>query len=284
MDELVDITLGQQAMLWLRAAVILVIGLVISRLLSGMAFRALVAPMGSHTATTVRRFLFYALSAIVVMAALREIGFSLAVLLGAAGIVSVAIGFASQTSASNLVSGLFLVAERPFDLGDVIRVGGTTGQVLSIDLLSVKLRTFDNLYVRVPNETLIKSDITNVSRFPIRRLDIMLGVAYREDLGKIYDLLISVADAFELCLDEPRPLMIFQGFGESSLDLQFSVWVARDNFLKVRNQLPERIKKAFDAAGVEIPFPHRTLYTGSVTEPFPVRVVEKGIGERDETN
>lgn len=278
MDELIEITLGQQAMLWLRAAIILVVGLVIARVLSSMAFRALVTSMGAHTATTVRRFLFYGLSAIVLMAALRELGFSLGVLLGAAGIVSVAIGFASQTSASNLVSGLFLVAERPFDIGDVIRVGSTTGQVLSIDLLSIKLRTFDNLYVRVPNETLIKSEITNVSRFPIRRLDITLGVAYKENLGKIYALLVSVADAFDLCLDEPRPLMIFQGFGESSLDLQFSVWIARDNFLKVRNELPARIKDAFDEAGVEIPFPHRTLYAGSVTEPFPVTVAASSSG------
>lgn len=270
MEDLVDITLGQQALQWLRAAALLLIGLVVSRLLSTMAFRTLVAPMGTHTATTVRRFLFYGLTAFVVMAALRELGFSLGVLLGAAGILSVAIGFASQTSASNVVSGLFLVAERPFEIGDVIRVGGTTGQVSSIDLLSVKLRTFDNLYVRVPNETLIKSEITNVSRFPIRRLDFTLGVAYKEDLNRVYELLISVADAFDQCLDEPRPLMIFQGFGESSLDLQFSVWIARDNFLKVRNELPARIKEAFDEAGVEIPFPHRTLYTGSVTDPFPV--------------
>lgn len=276
MEELVDITLGQQALQWLRAVALLLIGLVLSRLLSTMAFRTLVGPMGTHTATTVRRFLFYGLSAIVVMAALRELGFSLGVLLGAAGILSVAIGFASQTSASNVVSGLFLVAERPFEIGDVIRVGTTTGQVLSIDLLSVKLRTFDNLYVRVPNETLIKSEITNVSRFPIRRLDLTLGVAYKEDLSRVYELLITLADEFELCLDEPRPLMIFQGFGESSLDLQFSVWIARDNFLKVRNELPVRIKEAFDAAGVEIPFPHRTLYTGSVTEPFPVTVVGAG--------
>jgi small-conductance mechanosensitive channel len=273
-EDLVDLTLTQQAMMWLRASVIVVVGLVLARLLSRAVFRALVGPMGGHTSMTVRRIVLYGLSAVVAMAALRELGFSLAVLLGAAGILSVAIGFASQTSASNVVSGLFLVAERPFEVGDVIRVGSTTGEVLSIDLLSVKLRTFDNLFVRVPNETLIKSEITNVSRFPIRRLDFTLGIAYKEDLGRIHDLLISVADAYELCLDQPRPLMIFQGFGESSLDLQVSVWAARENFLQVRNELPERIKNVFDEAGVEIPFPHRTLYAGSVTEPFPIAIVD----------
>jgi len=284
MEELVEITLTQQAMMWIRAAVIVVVGLTLARLVSTIMYRALIGAMGRHTATTARRILLYGLSVLVAMAALHQLGFNLGVLLGAAGILSVALGFASQTSASNLVSGLFLVAEKPFEIGDTIRVGGTTGQVLSIDLLSVKLRTFDNLFVRVPNEALIKSEITNVSRFPIRRLDMLLGVAYKEDLGRIHDLLIRAADNFDLCLDEPRPLVIFQGFGESSLDLQFSVWIARDNFLKVRNELPERIKREFDAAGVEIPFPHRTLYVGSETAPFPVSIVEQRQPPPADTN
>ncbi|HEY5622989.1 MAG TPA: mechanosensitive ion channel family protein [Gammaproteobacteria bacterium] len=272
MEELVDVTLTEQLVAWLRAGAVLVVGLVLVRLSSGAVYRALRDPMGAHTAVTVRRFLSYGLGAIVLLAALRELGFSPGLLLGAAGIVSVAIGFAAQTSASNLVSGLFLVAEKSFEIGEVIKVGGTTGEVLSIDLLSVKLRTFDNLYVRVPNETLVKSEITNISRFPIRRFDLLLGVAYKEDLGRVHELLIEVADSFDLCLDEPRPIMIFQGFGESSLDLQFSVWAARVNYLAVRNQLPARVKAAFDAAGIEIPFPHRTLYAGSGTEPLPVSI------------
>jgi small-conductance mechanosensitive channel len=284
MEELVEITLTQQALMWIRATVIVVVGLILARLVSTIMYRALVGTMGKHTASTARRILLYGLSILVAMAALHQLGFNLGVLLGAAGILSVALGFASQTSASNLVSGLFLVAEKPFEIGDTIRVGSTTGQVLSIDLLSVKLRTFDNLFVRVPNEALIKSEITNVSRFAIRRLDILLGVAYKENLARIHDLLISVADDFELCLDEPRPLVIFQGFGESSLDLQFSVWIARDNFLKVRNELPGRIKREFDAAGVEIPFPHRTLYAGSGTEPMPVSIVEQRQPHRTETS
>ena len=147
----------------------------------------------------------------------------------------------------------------------------TTGEVLSIDLLSVKVRTFDNLFVRIPNESLIKTEITNLSRFPIRRYDMQVGVAYKEDLKKVSDLLIEVADAYEHSLDHPRPLIIFQGFGESSMDLQFSIWTIRENYLTVRNEMPARVKEAFDDAGIEIPFPHRTLYTGSETTAFPIR-------------
>jgi len=152
-------------------------------------------------------------------------------------------------------------------------VGETLGEVLSIDLLSVKLRTFDNLYVRVPNEMLIRSEIVNLTRFPIRRFELKVGVAYKESLKQVREVLLEVADAYPLCLTEPKPNVLFLGFGDSSLDLQFNVWSTRENFLELRNNIPERVKEAFDAADIEIPFPHRTLYTGSVTEPFPVRMV-----------
>ena len=260
---------------WMRAIFILVIGLFLARLLTRALYHAMEGVMGIDTATVLRRFSFYALTLIIVMAALRELGFSLSVILGAAGILSIAVGFASQTSASNLISGVFLVAEKSFKLGDVIKIGDITGEVLSIDLLSVKLRQYDNVYVRVPNETLIKSNISNLSHFPIRRLDLQIGIAYKEDISRVRELLMNVADAYPLCLDQPVPLVIFQGFGDSSLDLQFSVWAERSNYLALRNDLPERIKQCFDEEGIEIPFPHRTLYVGSQTDPFPVQVINK---------
>src|SRR5690554_7225950 len=110
-----------------------------------------------HHQAIIRRVFFYLVFIIFSMAGLREAGFSLEVVLGAAGILTVAIGFASQTSASNIISGLFLVMEKPFEIGDMIEVDATAGEVIAIDLLSVKIRTPDNLFVRVPNETLIKS-------------------------------------------------------------------------------------------------------------------------------
>jgi small-conductance mechanosensitive channel len=271
MDAATELTLNQQILLGTKAIVILFIGLLLARLIANALFRAVDGFMGVAAAATLRRIVLYGLSAIVVLSTMHQLGFNLGVLLGAAGILSVALGFASQTSASNLVSGMFLVLEKPFAVGDIIRVGGTIGEVLSIDLLSVKVRTFDNLFVRIPNESLIKAEITNLSRFPIRRYDMQVGVAYKEDLEQVHELLIEVADAYEYCLDHPRPLIIFQGFGESSMDLQFSVWTTKENYLRVRNELPPRVKEAFDDAGIEIPFPHRTVYTGAETAPFPIR-------------
>jgi small-conductance mechanosensitive channel len=167
-----------------------------------------------------------------------------------------------------------LIADNPFQVGDILQVGSTVGVVLEIGLLSVNLRKFDNTLVRLPNEFLIKTEFWNLTKFPIRRLDLKISLAYKEDIEQVRDILIDIADKNALGLEEPRPLFIFQGFGESSLEIQFSVWVIKENYLSLKNSLPAEIKQAFDAADIEIPFPHRSLYAGSVTEPFPVKLVD----------
>ena len=211
---------------------------------------------------------------IIVFSVLSELGFKLTHLLGAAGIIGIAVGFASQTSMSNIISGLFLIAEKPFQVDDIITVQNITGIVLSIDILSVKLRTFDNKYIRIPNETIIKSDVTNVTHFPIRRVDLNVGVAYKEDIARVREVLLDVAKKNPLCLNEPEPLVIFSGFGNSSLDLKLLVWAVKSDWLSLKNKITEEIKKRFDQEGIEIPFPHLSLYSGSVTQPIPVNIVK----------
>lgn len=272
MDQLLLLLEHRHVATFLRASLLLLAGLLIAHVLAKLTVR-LTNGISAHHRVLLKRLVYWLVLSLFLASVLKELGFSLGVLLGAAGVLSVAIGFASQTSVSNLISGLFLIGEKPFQLGDVIKVGETTGEVLSIDLLSVKLRTFDNLFVRLPNESLIKSQMTNLTRFPIRRFDLMVGVAYKENIKHVRDVLMAVADANPLCLDEPAPLFVFNGFGDSSLNIQFSVWTKRENFRDLRNSLQEEVKEAFDAAAIEIPFPHRSLYAGSETAPFPITIV-----------
>lgn len=274
LNMLEQLATSPHALAFIRACAMAAIGLLLARLGSVTLARLFAGHLDTHRAMLVRRGTYITILALFLVSALHQLGFNFSVLLGAAGIVSVAIGFASQTSASNVISGLFLIGEQPFRVGDVIRIGDTTGEVLSIDLLSVKLRTFDNLFVRLPNEQLIKSQVTTLTRFPIRRYDLQIGVAYKEDLAAVSEVLMDVADRNPACLEEPKPLFIFQGFADSALSIQFSVWAARENYLLLRNTMSEQIKAAFDAAGIEIPFPHRSLYAGSATEPFPVRIID----------
>ncbi len=253
-----------------RAAVILLVAFVVARIVRR---RLRGGGMRAQHRLLARRIISGVIYGIAFAWALSELGLNMGVLLGAAGVLTVAVGFAAQTSVSNLISGLFLMVERPFQIEDIIKVGSTTGVVLAIDLMSTKLRTFDNLYVRIPNETLLKAEVTNLTHFPIRRYDLLVGVAYKEDIAAVREILFEVADRNPLCLAEPEPILIFLGFGESSLDLQLSVWATKDNFLALRNTMHEEIKRAFDARGIEIPFPHRTLYSGSETAAMPVRIV-----------
>ncbi len=260
---------------YLRALLLVICGLIFAKLISFYVARFTEKLLEQQAQILIRRGTYFLVLFLFVVSALLEIGFDLSILLGAAGVLSVAIGFASQTSASNLISGLFLMGEKSFTIGDVIKVNDTVGEVLSIDMLSVKIRTNNNLFVRIPNESLIKSECTTLTRFPIRRHDIMLGVAYKEDIEKVKKVLFEVADKNPLCLEEPKPLYFFLEFADSSINLQFSVWAKRESFFDMKNSMYEQIKVAFEQNDIEIPFPHRTIYTGSVTTPFPVEMVSK---------
>jgi small-conductance mechanosensitive channel len=274
-SNIVEMMSGDRVFILLRAVIIASIGFIVARAASAALLRVMGKFLDAQQRMIVSRVVYYLLLGLFLVSALHELGFSLSILMGAAGILTVAVGFASQTSASNLISGLFLIVERPFSVGDVITLGGTTGEVLSIDLLSVKLRTFDNLYVRIPNETVIKSEVTTLTKFPIRRIDLQLGVAYKEDIGKVRDLLFKIAEDNPLSLEEPKPLFIFSGFGDSAINLQFSLWVKRENFLDLKNSIQEQIKTGFEQTGIEIPFPQRVLVAGG-DQPFTVRVTEGG--------
>jgi small-conductance mechanosensitive channel len=237
----------------IRAGLILVIGLLLARSLSSLAGRLAERRGTAQAEMITRRLAFYGVFGLAIIMALDRMGVELGVLLGAAGILTVAIGFAAQTSASNLISGVFLLGERPFSVGETIEIGGTTGEVLAVDLLSVKLRTFDNLYVRVPNESLIKSQITNLSRNPIRRIDMELRVAYSEDLDRLRALLFSLAAADPDILEEPEPKVWVDRLGESAIHIRFLIWAAnRSGFFDVRSRVMETVARALQQHHVAI--------------------------------
>ncbi len=257
----------------IAGAILILLGWFLARTLAGLFERSMHHRLSPHQLLVRRRMIYHGILLLFTIAALQTMGLNLSVLLGAAGILSVAIGFASQTSASNLISGIFLIGERAFAIGDFIRVGQTEGEVLSIDLLSVKLRTADNLYVRLPNEQLIKTELINLTRFAIRRINLPVGIAYKEDINRVRLLLLQVAEEHPLCLDEPAPMVIMQNFGDSAINLMFYVWVRRENFISMRDQLQERIKDAFDEAGIEIPFPQVSINASSDSTPLPLRML-----------
>ncbi len=263
----------EQLLLLLRVLIIIIIGLPLLIILRRLLNRYISKHYSSHYGMLSGKIFFYIGITILVVTLFHEMGFSLTPILGAAGILGIAIGFASQTTISNVISGFFLIAEKSFVVGDVISVQGNVGVVYSIDTLSVKIRMFDNRFLRVPNETMIKSEFINITRFPIRRVDCNVSVAYKEDLKRVSEVLFDVADKLPYSLQEPPPLLIFDKFGSSSIDILFVAWTAKENFLKLRNGLNMGIKERFDKEGIEIPFPHVSVYAGSASTPLPVDLI-----------
>lgn len=255
-----------------RILLIVAIGTAIIYFVAFLVKKILPVKWSRQRKMIINRALQYTGFIILFLIVISELEISLAPIFGAAGVIGLVVGIASQTSIGNIISGFFLVSEKSFEIGDVIRLGDKTGTVFSIDLLSIKIRTFDNLLIRIPNQTVISTELINVTRFPIRRMDVLVSVAYKEDLGKVKSILENVAKQNPLCLDEPEPIIIFQNYGASGIDIQLGVWTERANYLKVKNSVFQEIKEAFKKEGIEIPFPHISLYTGEESKPFPVEV------------
>jgi small-conductance mechanosensitive channel len=243
----------------LRVLAIVVIGFFTLKLLVYFVQKAVNRRFTPQSAMITRKAIFYIGVFIILIAVLKQLGLKLAGILGAAGVAGIAIGFASQTSVSNLISGIFLISEKPFSVGDIIKVDSTSGIILSIDLLSVKIRTFDNQFVRIPNEQLIKSQVTNMTRFPIRRLDISITVSYREDISKVKSLLLEIAENNPYCLDNPEPFFLIQDFASSGINLLFGVWYVKADYTALNNSIKQEIKVGFEREGIVIPYKHVTL-------------------------
>lgn len=181
-------------------------------------------------------------------AAFEELGFKLHVILGAAGVLSVAVGFAAQTTLSNLISGFFLFGERPFGVGDTIEIDGIAGEVLGIEMLATTLRTADHRFVRIPNETLIKTRLTNQTRFPRRRTELSIPIANDEDFSKVREIILAAVGKNSLSLREPAPTVFIGAFGETSVTCSVWVWVETKDLQALRASLAEEIHGALGAA------------------------------------
>lgn len=262
-----------------RITLLLIIGLPLLGVLRKWIRTFVSDKYSPHYAMLFSKIVFYIGFVMILILVLHEFGFSLGPLLGAAGILGIGISFASQTSLSNIISGFFLIGEKSFQIGDIIRVNDIVGVVMSIDTLSVKIRVFDNHLVRIPNETMIKTPVTNFTRFPIRRASIKVSIAYKEDLEKVKKVLGDIVDKNPYALQDPAYAIHFDGFNSSSVDLMLRVWAQKEDFLNTLTTINMEIKKRFAEEGIEIPFPHVTLYTGDVTKPFPIAMQEKQLAE-----
>ena len=196
----------------------------------------------------------------VVIAALDQLGVnttSLIALIGAAGL---AIGLALQGSLQNLASGVMLIIFRPFRDGDFVEAGGATGVVEEIGIFTTKMRTGDNKEIIVPNGQIFGGIITNYSKRDTRRVDMVFGIGYGDDIRKAKDIIAGIIAADERILKDPEPLIAVGELADSSVNFNVRPWVKSGDYWGVYFDLNEKIKNAFDDNGISIPFPQMDVY------------------------
>lgn len=181
----------------------------------------------------------------------------LSTIVAAAGITGIVLGFASQTVVANFISGIFMYFDKPLKIGDPVEVAGYSGVVHDIRILSTRIRTWDGLLVRIPNEKLFNSDIKNLQKYPARRVDITVGIAYKEDAGRAIEVIKKTLDEMPYVLAEPEPMVFVDNLGDSSVNIAVKAWAPSEKWFDVRWQIVQKIKEALDREGIEIPFPQR---------------------------
>lgn len=197
----------------------------------------------------------------VFIAALDQLGVdttSLIALLGAAGL---AIGLALQGSLQNFAAGVMLIVFRPFKLGDFIEAGGVVGVVEKISIFSTIMKTGDNREIIIPNGQIYSGAITNYSARDTRRIDMVFGIGYDDDMRKAKQIMSEILEAHELVLNDPAPAVAVAELADSSVNFNVRPWVNSDDYWAVRSDLIEKIKLAFDENGISIPYPQMDVHT-----------------------
>ena len=264
------LTRAAEAAVWLLFSILCLV--ILSRILS----RILSKHMAPQAAALVMKIIRIGGWGFIIVETFSILGFNIITVLGAASIVGVAVGFASQASLSNIISGLFLVGERQINLGDTIDIQGIRGSVDAINLLSVQLRMPDNTLVRVPNEMIIKTPVSNLTRYDTRRCDIELSVDYKTSFDHLLEVIHRLLDENPMCLDDPAPTILFTGFGNSSIDFKIGAWCKTENFQDFRMNLAKSIKRELDKEGISMPFPIRSVET---RRPIKVSIVQENDAE-----
>ena len=231
------------------------------KILKALSKKFLFKKMSMQTQHIIKKAIDYSAFVTIVLTAFHRLGINVSGLLGAAGIAGIAIGFAAQTSVSNVISGLFVITERAFKIGDTIEIADIIGTVQSINLLSVALKTFDSQYVRVPNETIIKANLINYSHFPFRRVKTELSVPYGIDLRRVETILIDTAKKNRFIVDDPAPSVLWTAFDSSGISCALLAWTSVQDYGSARNSIFIDIDERLKAEGIEIPFDQLVVHT-----------------------
>ncbi|MGH9443023.1 MAG: mechanosensitive ion channel family protein [Thermoanaerobaculia bacterium] len=227
----------------------------------GILNRSFKARTNLLAADILRKVVKYGLLGLGLLMAASQLGLDIMSMLAGLGVAGLAVGLAAKDTLANFISGLIILWDRPFELGDDVVIGDTPGFVRHIELRSTRLETYDGNDVILPNSDVVNRRITNFSRTPKLRIRISVGVAYATDLQKARAAMLGAAKGDGRLLERPGPAVVVSELADSAVNLELLVWI-RDptSRVSVRAEYLERVKSALDAAGVQIPFPQREVH------------------------
>ena len=247
---------------FIAAFLYVVLGFVIAKLTARYTSRILKGKIPQHLLAFTSKVVFYIIFLISVILALIVLGAEKYItgILVAGGVVGVILGFASEKAVSNFISGIFLLVDRPLNIGEPVKIKNEAGIVTDISFLSTKIKTWDGRYVRFPNSEVFNATITNYGKYVARRLDMTVGVAYKENPYKVVKTVKKAVEEHPYVLAEPEPEIFVESLGESSVNIAIRMWVPSPIWFKVRKEIVSIIKSKLEREGIEIPFPQIVVW------------------------
>ena len=245
----------------LKALLILLIGWIVSRVLTAILRRVMRKAKLDPTLTAFfANFTYAVLMVLVVVSAIQALGVATTSFIAVLGAAGLAVGFALQGSLSNFAAGVMLILFRPFRAGDYVEAGGVSGSVEEIQIFATVMRTPDNKRIIVPNSSITGGTIVNYSANDTRRIDLVFGIGYGDDIKKAKEVLTSLVTSDERVLKDPEPTIAVLELGDSSVNFAVRPWVKTADYWGVYFDLTEAVKSRFDAEQISIPFPQRDIH------------------------
>ncbi len=252
---------------WLNlitALLIFIAALVIVKLLALQMRRTLKDKIDKEHLELLSKIVSYGVMVIAIIWIMPTVGIEPSGLLVAGGIVGLAIGFASQSIIGNLISGIFLMGERPAKIGDLVEIADELGIIEDIKIISTTIRTLEGNLTRIPNETVFTTNIINYTNTPVRRFEYTVGISYADDADQAMKIIKGLINGHPLALINPPPQVFVDVLGDNSVDIVVRIWSPSTEWFAVKMELLWKIKQGLDAAGIEIPFPQRVIWDGNL--------------------
>jgi small conductance mechanosensitive channel len=246
------------------ALLVFYVGKRIARWVTNLVIKALEKNGGDEELTGfMESLVYYGLFAMVIIAALGQLGVQTASFIAVIGAAGLAVGLALQGSLSNFAAGVLILILRPFEVGDYVDVAGQSGSVKRIRIFTTELRTPDNKCVIIPNSRVLDSNIVNYTSTGRRRVDMVFGVDYGDDLDQVREILERLIANDERVLKDKEPVIAVSALADSSVNFIVRPWVNTDDYWPFFWDMTEKVKKEFDAKGISIPFPQRVVHQPS---------------------